>query len=215
MAVVDHQMRAVGNAVGRPLAAVHVDDRHLAVAGHGDAPAARVHDRRQVAKLDRAVHRGLEVRGLVELGGAADVEGPHRQLRAGLADRLGGDHADRLADIDRRAAGEIASVAFAADAMLALADQRRADLDRLDADLVDPRGRGLVDQLAFLRQHVAGLAVDDILGRGAAEDALAERGDHRAALDDRAHLERIVGPAILLDDDAILADVDEAAGQIA
>ena len=69
--------------------------------------------------------------GLVELRRAADVEGPHRQLRARLADRLRGDDADRLADVDRRAAGEIAPVAGGADAADALADQRRADLHRL------------------------------------------------------------------------------------
>ena len=47
---------------------------------------------------------------------------------------------------------------------------------------------------------VAGLGIDDVLGRGAAEHAVAERGDDRAALDDRAHFERTVGAAILLDD---------------
>ena len=88
-------------------------------------------------------------------------------------------------------------------------------MDRLDADLVDPQRRGLVDQLAFLDDDVAGLGVDHVLGRGAAEDALAERGDHRAALDDRAHVEAVLGAAILLDDDAILRHVDQAAGQVA
>jgi hypothetical protein len=29
------------------------------------------------------------------------VEGPHRELGAGLADRLGGDDADGLAELDR------------------------------------------------------------------------------------------------------------------
>ena len=46
---------------------------------------------------------------------AADVERPHRQLRARLTDRLRGDDADRLADVDRRAAGEVAPVALRAD----------------------------------------------------------------------------------------------------
>jgi hypothetical protein len=47
---------------------------------------------------------------------AADVEGTHGQLRARLADRLRGDDADRFADVDRRAAREVAAVALAADA---------------------------------------------------------------------------------------------------
>ena len=53
MAVVGHQVRAVGDTVRRPLAAVHVDDRQLARARHRDPAAAGVHDRRKVAKLDR------------------------------------------------------------------------------------------------------------------------------------------------------------------
>ena len=51
-----------------------------------------------------------------------------------------------------------------------------------------------------------GLGIDDVLGRGAAEHAVGERGDDRAALDDRAHFERPVGAAILLDDHRVLAD---------
>src|SRR4028118_1049799 len=39
------------------------------------------------------------------------VEGAHRQLGAGLTDRLGGDDADRLADVDELAGGQRAAVA--------------------------------------------------------------------------------------------------------
>ena len=38
----------------------------------------------------------------VRAGDAAGVERTHRQLRAGLADRLGGDDADRVADLRER-----------------------------------------------------------------------------------------------------------------
>ncbi len=44
------------------------------------------------------------------------VEGTHRQLRAGLTDRLGGDDADRLADVDELAGGQRTAVALRADA---------------------------------------------------------------------------------------------------
>ncbi len=43
----------------------------------------------------------------------ADMEGTHRELRAGLADRLGGDDTDRFADLDLLAAGQVAAVAAA------------------------------------------------------------------------------------------------------
>ena len=133
MAVLDQQVRAVRDAVRLKLAAVHVEDRDLARTRQRQVPAARVGDRRHVAELDGAVDRRLEVRLLVELRRAADVEGPHRQLGARLADRLGGDDADRFADVDRRTAGEVTPVALGADALLRGADQRRADLDALQA----------------------------------------------------------------------------------
>ena len=57
-------------------------------------------------------------------GDAAGVERPHGQLRAGLADGLGGDDADRLADADHLAGGEVAAVAHAADAVAGLAGER-------------------------------------------------------------------------------------------
>ena len=44
---------------------------------------------------------------------AADVERPHRQLRARLANRLRGDNADRFAQFHELAGGEVASVAHA------------------------------------------------------------------------------------------------------
>jgi hypothetical protein len=75
--------------------------------------------------------------GLVELRRAADVEGPHRQLGAGLADRLRRDDADGFADVNRGTAGEIAPVALAADALIRLANQRRTDLGDLNLGSLD------------------------------------------------------------------------------
>ena len=103
-----------------------------------------------VADLHRAVEVRLDERLIGELRRAADVEGAHRELRARLADRLRRDDADRLAHVDRRAAREIAPVAGAADAVLGLAGQHRADLHLLDAGGVDRR------RYAFLDDHLAG-----------------------------------------------------------
>ena len=55
--------------------------------------------------------------GDVHAGDATGVERPHRQLRAGLADGLRGDDADRLADADELAGREVAAVARPADAV--------------------------------------------------------------------------------------------------
>ena len=68
---------------------------------------------------------------------AADVERTHGELRAGLADRLGGDDADGHAFFDQRAGGEIHAVAEAADAQRRIAGEAAADVDLFQAQLLD------------------------------------------------------------------------------
>ena len=80
---------------------------------------------------------------------AADVERTHRELRARLADRLGGDDADGHAFFDQRAGREVHAVAAAADAQRRVAGHRAADLDLLQAQLFDPAGDRRRDQLVF------------------------------------------------------------------
>ena len=74
-------------------------------------------------------------------GGAAVVEGPHRELRAGLADGLGGDDAHRLAHLGQAPGGQHPPVALAAHAPPGLAGQHGADLDPLVAGVLDARRR--------------------------------------------------------------------------
>ena len=52
---------------------------------------------------------------------SADVERTHRELRAGLANRLRGDDADRRADLDLLAGRQVTAVALRAHAMLGIA----------------------------------------------------------------------------------------------
>ena len=144
VAFVDVHARAVLNAVGRTLGAVGIDDRNHHVADHRDQMTFAVSCDRLVPDRDLAVEVRLDERLLVDLRRAADVERAHRQLRAGLADRLRGDDADRLAVIDRRTAGQIAAVALAADAVDQFAGQRRADLHFLDAGLLDADRHGFL-----------------------------------------------------------------------
>ena len=162
-----------------------------------------------------AVVGGLEERLLGHLRRAADVEGPHGQLGAGLADRLGGDDADRFADVHRRAAGQVAAVAGAADADLGLAGQDRADLDRLHAGGLDQLDHVLVEIGVGRHDQLVGARVLDVLGAEAAQDALAERDQHVAAFDHRAQGDAARGAAVLLGDDAVLRHVDQTAGQVA
>ena len=96
----------------------------------------------RVAQANEALGARLE-RALLDLAArrsATDVERTHRELRSRLADRLGGDDADRLADVDAVTASEIATVAACAHAALGLAGEHRADDDLFDAcffDLLD------------------------------------------------------------------------------
>ena len=106
------------------------------------------------------------------MGRPADVEGSHGQLRARLADRLRGDHANGLADIDTRAARQIAAVTGAADPNLSLTGQHRANTHRVNTGVFDIVGHRLVNDLAAFDDHFLGDRMFDVLGRGAAENPL-------------------------------------------
>ena len=145
----------------------------------------------------------------------ADVERPHCQLRARLADRLRGDDADRGADLDLLAGREVASVALRAHAVLGVAGEAGADPDLLESGRVDLLARRLVDDLVRRDDRRAVLRIGDRVERGAPEDAVAERDLDLVALDDRLDLDAVHRVAVLLRDDDILRDVDELTGEVA
>ncbi len=91
----------VGHLVVLDLAPAVVEDGDVGVPVDDDEGPFLVLDGLEVVELDDALVLGLEL-GLLGAahGDAADVEGPHRQLGAGLADRLGGDDAAGLAELD-------------------------------------------------------------------------------------------------------------------
>ena len=208
-------MRAVDEAVVLALAAGVVDEDDLAVTVHDDRAVLLLRDVR-VADADVALVARLE-RALLDLAArrrAADVEGAHRELRARLADRLAGDDADRLADVDLVAAGEVAPVALGAHAALGLAGEHRADDDLLDAGVLDDRDQVLVELGVRRDQHLAGERIDDVLERDAAEDAVAERLDDLASVLELGDADAVERPAVELGDDRVLRDVDEAAREV-
>ncbi len=147
--------------------------------------------------------------------GTAEVEGPHGELGAGLADRLRRDHADRLADVDDLAGGQIAAVARLADAAARLAGEHRADLHPLDTGSLHVVGGRLGDQLPDLDHLVAAGRIVDVLLRGTADDAVAQRLEDVATLHDRAHGDAVDRAAVLLGDDDVLRHVDQPPGQVA
>ena len=73
-----------------------------------DAAGGLVHLRLDLRAtgLEEFLDTGQTLRNIRSGGGATGVERTHRQLRAGLANRLGGDDADGLADVDLLAGGQ-------------------------------------------------------------------------------------------------------------
>ena len=98
-------------------------------------------------------------------GGAADVERAHRELGARLADGLCSDDPNRLAQLDGKPGGQVASVALGANSSFGFAGERRADLELLETDLLERCGDFFVNDLAGLDDSFAG---DGILDRLAA-----------------------------------------------
>ena len=116
-AVYEEQPCAVGQAIALALAPRLVLNHDFAVAVHDDGVLLAL-DELDVLQANHAVVAGLELRLLgADLTNAADVEGTHGELGAGLADGLGGDDADRFAHIDDVAACKVTTIAFSADAV--------------------------------------------------------------------------------------------------
>src|SRR5262245_21814913 len=147
---------------------------------------------------------------------ASGVEGSHRELCAGLADRLRGNDAHGLADVHQPAGRERPAVAQTADAVLGLARGGRTHPDHVHAGL-DQMGRDLVVEHVAARGNL--LAVDlDVLGEHAAvqgrvEVLVLDVSPGRGLVRD-GHRHRTVGAAVLLADDQLLRDVHQAPGEV-
>src|SRR5207247_10210150 len=99
--------------------------------GH-DKVALGVHARMLVVVLDHACSLRLVLGCLDDTARRpADVEGPHRELRARLTDGLGGDDAHGFAELCEPPGPEVAPVAHDADPALGVARERGADAHAL------------------------------------------------------------------------------------
>src|ERR1019366_9839658 len=108
----------------------------------------------RLARLEQLDDARQAVRD-VRAGDAAGVERPHRQLRAGLADRLRGDDPDRVADLSDLAGRHRSAIAGLADTRRGLALEHRAHRDHR-------RGSALV-LLAIALDDVGKLRAVDLL----------------------------------------------------
>ena len=146
------------------------------------------------------------------------MEGAHGELRARLADRLRGDDAHRLADIDH--------ACRARDRGRSTCRRRRpASRRSAPSGSAPPRCRP-ARCCSTASSSISALPGDDaprrssgsthVLRRGAAEDAFGRAATMTSPPSTTARTVRPrVGAAILLGDDAVLRHVDQAARQIA
>ena len=143
---------------------------------------------------------GLDLRILEHLRRrAADVERPHRELRAGFADGLRGDDADGLAELDERAGREVAAVAMDADAVLAFAGEHRADAHAVNAGGFNALGLVLVNFLVrvdekFLRVR----RIDNVVARETAHEPVGELDHFVFAFEHGGNPDAVGRAAILL-----------------
>ena len=168
-----------------------------------------------VVHVDRAggLHRDAAGGGRT-VGGTADMECAHRQLGAGLADGLGGDHADRLADVDQVSACQITPVAHRADPVAGLAVDRGAHLDLVHTQVLELLAPALIEQGAGRDQDVLALGIHHVGGHHAPEYAALQGLHDVAALDHGLHHHAIGGSAVVLGDHQVLGDVHQAAREV-
>src|SRR5439155_1099101 len=179
----DLQLGAVHDRVALALPPTIVGHADLAVAVGGHEVAVAVHDGAEVVELHHARALRLVLGRLDDAAGrAADVERPHRELRAGLADGLRGDDADGLAQLGQAAGAEVAAVAEHADAALGVAGEAGADAHALEARVLDLLRRLLDDLVVGLDDDLLRQRVADVFRGHPAQDAVPERLDDIAAL---------------------------------
>src|SRR6185437_13765198 len=112
LAIFDSKARTIDHVVAFLFTVLFVDDGDQTGPVHGDESLAAALDHLQVDKLDEAAVAGLDLGLFGNAGGrAADVEGPHSELRTRFADGLRRDDADSFAHLDEAPGGEVAAVA--------------------------------------------------------------------------------------------------------
>ena len=147
------------------------------------------------------------------------MEGPHGELRAGLADGLRCDDAHSLADIHQVSCGHIRAIALGADAVLTLAGEHRADIYLFDSGRRNAVCRNTVDQLIGSDNHFVRLGIADLVDGNAAPDPVGQGFHHAAAVaqigdPDTLDILAQIGEAIVFPDDDVMGNVHQAAGQI-
>src|SRR5690606_14523572 len=136
----------VRQLVALALATELVGHGQLAGTGYRHQVAVGALDVLQVVQTDRAAVLDLDVVGSRgSAGSTTDVEGTHGQLGTRLTNRLGGDNADCLTDVDLMTTRQSATGALVADALPGLSGDRRTHDHFVDAVALDELDPFLID----------------------------------------------------------------------
>ncbi len=142
------------------------------------------------------------------------MEGPERKLRARLPNRLGGDHADRLAHLDHAAGGEVLAVAERAHAALGLTGEHRPDLDLLDGGLRNVVGNLVGDELVRFHDELVGVGIVHVADRHSTRDPVGERRNDLLVVLQRTDVDAAQGATVVLSHRHALRHVNEASREV-
>ena len=165
------------------------------------------------------LHDPGQTAGDVLAGHAAGVEGPHGELRARLADGLGGDNAHGFAHLDGLPSSEGEPVGGSADAHLGVVSEGRQHPDPGHGGVVAQQGHLLIADDGAPLQHGA-IAEGHVISQGAAEQAGLQVGPparlirHDVVDPDAPNRPSRFEWVPVVDDD-LLGHIDQAAGEIA
>src|SRR3954452_9382336 len=214
IAVVDLQLGAVHHRVALAFAILLVHHRDRALTVHDYQVASLGLYGLQSDEAHVAVVLGIEARLLGDSRRrTTNVEGTHRELRSGFADGLRRDDAGSFAEFDETSGSQIAAVAHDADAALGFAGQHRANFHTLNAGCLNRSREVFGDFLVDINDDVP-VVVFDLLQRHATDDAVTQRLDDLSGFHDTLYVDAVDGSAIVLADDDVLGDVDQAASKV-
>ncbi|MPM88032.1 hypothetical protein SDC9_135133 [bioreactor metagenome] len=235
-----YQKAGMGNSIGPGIAVVGGDDDVQEAALCGFLKLDDTRDLCQLghplglAGLKQFLDTGKSL-GDVAAGQTAGMERTHGQLRAGLADGLGGDDANRLAGTHGLRRGQVHTVALGAHAAVGTAGQDGADhYDGFASLRRRIKGAGVALAMVLLNpvpglqqlrvalihhlftgdQLRAGIRVVDVAHQEAAPQTVGEFLDDLSVLADLGYPDAVGGAAVLFADDDILRDVHHTAGQV-
>src|SRR5258708_9375715 len=213
--VVDFELGAVNYGVALTLAVFLVNDCNRTLTVHHYQIARLRLNSLQSDEADRAGILGIETRLLGDSRRrTTNVEGAHRELRSGLADRLRSDDAGGFAEFYENSRRQVAAVTHHADAALRFAGEHRTNLHAFDSGCLNRSSKFFCDLVIDVDNHVA-VVVFDLLKRYSSHNAVAQRFDNFAGFDDTLDVNAVHGAAIVFADDHVLRHVNETASEVA